>query len=295
MYKEDGMKKRGFVLLIIGLVLLSTAFLFLREEKTDTRTYSGSLIVRPGSMNYTRISVRQDSDLTYRLTYNTTIEPGTLEVYIAPGGNPYEEIFILQNKSNGVVSQFGSPGDYLLAFVNHGSGTISVTYKLDVSYRYIAEKYGSITSITAALLILLSLIVIYNDVVSYYSEKYPDVRRAPGIECHSIKLNKHVCTIQTMILDKEEAASIIRKYYEEKGYKHRKTLSMGLIMEKQRINPLGKDKPALVTIDFYDLPIISLTYSIPHSRASGSIDLAWIFEEAKGLMEKLIVGEKDKT
>lgn len=295
MPEKDSVRKRGFILLILGLILLSTAFLFLREEKTGRRTYSGNLIVRPGSMNYTRIFVRQDSNLTYRLTYNTTIEPGTLEVYIAPGGNPYEEILVLENKSSGVVSQFTSPGDYLLAFVNHGSRAISITYKLDVSYRYIAEKYGSITSITAFILILLSLIVVYNDVVSYYSRKYPGVRRAPGIECHSIKLNKHVCTIQSMILDKEKAAEIIRRYYAEKGYVHRKTLSMGLIMERQRINPLSKDKPALVTIDFYDLPKISLTYSIPNSRASGSIDLAWIFEEAKGLMEKLIAGENDKS
>ncbi len=293
MMSNMGFKKRGFYVLIIGFLILLFASLFLNKVVVSNWSSSGVLIVKPDSINYTQIPVRMNSNVTYKLRYNTTTTRElNVTVYLAYGENPYEPVVKLDNITMGRALGIKKPGSYLLVVTNNGDKTIAANYTITVYYKKVVEEYGSATSITGIIVMLAGLFLIYNDIVSYYSKKYPDIIQKGPVKCSSIKLNKHVCTVETPIIDVEEAKELTREYMGSKDYRVRKDLGLGLILERSRINPFSKDKPALVTIDYYQLPIISITYTIPHSRASGSIDLQWIYKEVEEFLKYLVEEEK---
>lgn len=293
MKDSSGFNKRGFYVLIIGFLVLLFAFLFLNKVVIANWSSNGELLVKPSSLNYTKILVRMNSNITYSLKYNTTFRKLNITLYLAYGENPYEPVINLSNITSGQAFDIKKPGSYLLVIINNGDKTITANYTITVYYKKMVEQYGSITSVTGIIIMLAGLFLIYKDVVGYYSRKYPDMIQKGPVKCSSIKLNKHVCTVETPIIDVEEAKKLTRDYMESKDYRVRKDLGLGLILERSRMNPLSKEKPALITIDYYQLPIISITYTIPHSRASGSIDLQWIYSEVEEFLKYLV--EKENT
>ncbi len=280
-----GFNKRGLYLITIGVLVMLFAYLYMTQDILETMNNNGTLIIKPGQINYTSINVRTGSNISYSISYNQSMRPGLIRLYLAYAENPYIPVQFLNNTINGYAYNIRRPGKYFLVFENRGNSTILANYTVNVTFHRVIEKFNSATSIAGILIIIAGLLLLYNDVVSYFSAKYPDIIQRPGIKCSSLTLNKHVCTVQTMYDDFEEAKKGVQRYMEGLGYRVRKDVGLGLIMERSRINPFSKEKPVLVTIDFYNLPIISITYTIPRSRAAGSIDLAWIFKEASGLVK----------
>jgi hypothetical protein len=280
-------KRRGIYLALIGALIIVFAILFLQESIVSTRTYQGILEIPAHRGNYIDLNIQRNSNLTYTITYNCSSSELNVSLYLSSQEAASQKLIKMNNPYNGSIVGLKRPGEYYLVIYNNGEKNLTVNYSVRVSFIHMKEKFGAATSITGIILVLVGLLVLYNDIVSYYSRKYPDHIVNGPIECHSVKLHRHICTVDARGVPIDKIMDNIEKYMAEKDYKLKKKLIQGLIYERSRSNPLSKTKPAIVTVEYFQYPKITLTYVIPRSRAAGSIDLAWIYNEVAGLAERL--------
>ncbi len=282
-----GFKRRSIYLGLISIAFILTGLLFLTEDEINHLTLKGSLIVKPHSINATLIKVLNGDII--RINVTPQDNENMFQVYISSADSTYYGSAINISEKLGINMTFDYPsGEYYLVVLNKGVNETQYYYVVDLYRVEHVEKYNGVISLTGVFLALIALIMFYIDLVSYHSKKYPDFRENNIMICRSIKLNKHSCSIKIPLpYMPEELRDKIIEYYKILGYNTKKNLENVLILERTSLNPFSKKKPALlmINLDPYNLEFY---YSIPHSRAAGTIDLEWIFNEVQGLINILL-------
>ncbi len=275
--------KRGILLAILGITILLISSLFLTEQVIVSRSYNGDLIIPPKTYNYTKISLTSGDNITCSLTSNSSQIP---HVYISTEPFPSNESIIYNIICNENISTtFNKPlGTYFIIFINNYNTSLMIHYSI-VIYRFkTKELYGGIPSLAGVVIILFSLMLLYVDYMNRMSEKYPDRITSEELECWSTKLNKHTCLLRGIYIPEEEMYDLAKTYFETLGYKESATIGEAIIFERKRL--FSRRKPSTVIIS-PENEGIKLYYNTPPIRASGTIDLKWIYEEAKGFLETI--------
>jgi hypothetical protein len=286
-----GFRRRSIYLILISLALIMVGSIVLTHSELKHFTITGSFTIKPQSYNYTRINLINGDRISINVSsINST---GEFQVYLSPGNTiPVHEGTL--NVSDRMVENitFNYPsGEYYLIVYNNGDKIALYSYSIDLYRVKHVEMFSSAVSLSGVILLIISLILLYMDIVSYYSEKYPEIRSDKLLHCRSIKLNKHSCTVKIPLpYMVEEISNRIEEYFGGIGYKTRKKFEELMILERSQWNPFSKKKPALLMIHL-DPYRLEFYYTIPHSRAAGTIDLAWIFNEVRGFVDKLLEGE----
>ncbi len=267
---------------IIGLILIFVSIFFL-QTKTIVVIKKFDTVHLP-SETYVSIPIYLKTNDNITFTTNTSNE---LLVILSSSEILSKENNYIENITKYTNTNYtfrGEPGKYYLLVINNNDKDIWFKYNLLIYKEKITEKYHGAVSITGIIILFISIILLFNHKMREWSKKYPDKYIRPGLECWSHKINKHRCKILLPEIN-YELPKQLWDMMKELGYTRRRELSKELVSYERKIGFLTriKGKPCEVIVSVEE-PYLTLYYEVWAPISSGTRDLAWIFEEAKKIM-----------
>ncbi|NPA99139.1 MAG: hypothetical protein GXO43_07150 [Crenarchaeota archaeon] len=277
--------KRGVILIIAAIIVLSLTSTFLQETIPVTKTFHDKVIVPPKSLYYVKIPLITGDK--YKINW-TTSPRTSIQVYLGTSIDPtvlfkqtnltnYNNVYRISNGTNNM---------YILGILNPSQDNVTVSYYVTIHTHTVREKFHGIISLIAAAALLIGAILLYHDITENLAKKYPEHRKGKFYECSTSKLTKHVCSIEAPLMEPKLLFEKVIGKLKTMGYKYKGKISDTVhVMERPYRYIRKYGKPCSIIISLEDK--LKIYYELPPSVSAGTIDLEWIEKEVREIIKEL--------